>query len=286
MQAAAERIGGLDGHVGEAGAAQLGVVVGDGDGSTEAVDRRSGVAVVAVVDDVADPDAATGSKDSGDFGEHGVLVGGQHDDAVGDDDIDGGVPERHVVDGAVEELDVADACVGGVAASQFDHLGRGVEAVDEAAGSDAASRQQHVEAAARAEVEHGVALVEVGDRRRIATPEADPYGGGGHAIELVVVAGPERRTIDGAHAAAVAGSAGGCGVSGERRVALFGGHQHTPSAAQTGTPSSHGTVSGRRPMISSAADGKQSRQRSLIRHQLELPTRSTSTKQVSPRIWR
>ena len=39
-------------------------------------------------------------------------------------------------------------------------------------------------------------------------------------------------------------------------------------------------------MISSAALGKQSKQRSLIRHQLELPTRSTSTKQVSPRICR
>ena len=122
-----------------------------------------GAVVVAVADDVADPDAATGSKDSGDLGEHGVLVGGQHDDAVGDDDIDGGVLERHVVDGAVEELDVADAGLGGVAASQFDHLGGGVEAVDEAGRSDAASRQEHVEAAARAQVEHGVAVVEVGD---------------------------------------------------------------------------------------------------------------------------
>ena len=37
-------------------------------------------------------------------------------------------------------------------------------------------------------------------------------------------------------------------------------------------------------MISSAAEGKQLRQRSSIRHQLELPTRATCTKQVSPRI--
>ena len=39
-------------------------------------------------------------------------------------------------------------------------------------------------------------------------------------------------------------------------------------------------------MISSAADGKQARQRSLIRHQLCVPVRSTCTKHVSPRICR
>ena len=191
-----------------------------------------------------------------------------------------------MVDGAVEELDVVDAGLDGVAASQFDHLGGGVEAVDEAGRSDSACGQQHVEAAARAEVEHGVAFVELGDGGRVAAAEADPHRGVGQVVELAVVAGAERRAVGGADAAAVSGPAGGVGVPGEPRVGAFAGHQRAPVGAQAATVSSQGTVSGRRPMISSAALGKQSRQRSLIRHQLELPTRSTCTKQVSPRICR
>ena len=124
----------------------------------------------------------------------------------------------------MEELDVADAGLGGVAASQFDHLGGGVEAVDEAGRSDAAGRQQHVEAAARAQVEHGVSFVEVGDGGRVAAAEADPHGGGGQVVELAVVAGAERRAIGGADAAIVAGPAGGVGVPGEHRIVLFGVH--------------------------------------------------------------
>ena len=63
---------------------------------------------------------------------------------------------------------------------------------------------------------------------RVAAAEADPHGGGGQVVELVVVAGPERRAIGGADAAAVAGPAGGVGVPGEHRIVLFAGHQHAP----------------------------------------------------------
>ena len=51
-------------------------------------------------------------------------------------------------------------------------------------------------------------------------------------------------------------------------------HQQV-SVEQFSALSSHGAICGRRPVINSAADGKQDRQRSLIRHQLWVPTRST-----------
>src|SRR5215469_8632726 len=42
------------------------------------------------------------------FGEHPVLVGGQIDDAIRDDDVHRAVRERNRFDLALEELDVVD----------------------------------------------------------------------------------------------------------------------------------------------------------------------------------
>ena len=50
------------------------------------------------------------------------------------------------------------AGLGGVGAGQVEHLVGHVDAVREAGGADAAGRQQHVDATARAEVEHPLAL--------------------------------------------------------------------------------------------------------------------------------
>ena len=61
-----------------------------------------------------------------------------------------------------------DAGVGGVATGEVDHLDGGVEPVGEPARADPAGRQQHVDAAAGAEVQHHVAGTEVGDGDRVA----------------------------------------------------------------------------------------------------------------------
>ena len=69
---------------------------------------------------------------------------------------------------AVEELDVRRAGLGGVAAGQLEHLDGGVEPVGEPGRADPAGRQQHVDAAAGAEVQHGLAGLQVGDGDRVA----------------------------------------------------------------------------------------------------------------------
>ena len=76
-----------------------------------------------------------------------------------------------VLDLALEELDVLDARLTLVLAGELEHLVGHVEAVGLAGRADAPGREQHVDAAARAEVEHGLALVEVGDRGRVAAAE-------------------------------------------------------------------------------------------------------------------
>ena len=58
------------------------------------------------------------------------------------------------------------------AAGEVEHLVGHVQPVGEPARPDAAGREEHVEAGAGTEVEHGLALEEVGDRERVAAAEA------------------------------------------------------------------------------------------------------------------
>ena len=114
---------------------------------------------------------------------------------------------------AFEELDVGGAGLGGVAAGEVEHLGGHVEPVDVAGRADPLGRQQHVDAAAGAEVEHGLAGVEVGDGGRVAAAEAGQRGGVGQVAEVVVVGGAPLGSSGPQHAAApVVGDVGGCGV--------------------------------------------------------------------------
>ena len=58
-----------------------------------------------------------------------------------------------------------------VRARELEHLVGHVQAVRLAGRADPAGGEQHVDAAAGAEVEHGLALVQVGDRGRVAAAE-------------------------------------------------------------------------------------------------------------------
>ena len=93
------------------------------------------------------------------------LSRGQVDDAVRDDDIDGVVGERDGLDLAFQKLDVLDARLLLVFAGERQHLVRHVEAVSFARGADAARGKQHVDAAARAQVEDGLARPATGRAR-------------------------------------------------------------------------------------------------------------------------
>ena len=127
--------------------------------------------------DVGDAHAAAGPQDAGDLAEHRRLVGRQVDHAVADDDVDRLGRERDGLDVALEELDVGRAGLGGVALGEGEHLVGHVEADRAARGPDPLRGQQHVDAPARTEVEHALALVELGDRDRVAAAERRQHRG-------------------------------------------------------------------------------------------------------------
>ena len=111
------------------------------------------------------------------------------DYAVRDDDVDRVVGERDVLDVALDELDVVDARFGGVRAGELEHLVGHVEPDRLAARADAAGGDQHVGAGAGAEVEHRLALVQVGDRGRDAAAERGVDGRLQGGVAGVVVEG-------------------------------------------------------------------------------------------------
>ena len=125
-----------------------------------------------VGDDVADAQPPAGPQYPECLGDDTRLVGGEVDDAVGDDHVHVPVGQRDVLDVAVQERGVGDAGRGGVGAGEGEHVRAGVQAVGGAAGGDPAGGQQHVQAAAGAQVQDGLAGMQVGDRQRVAAAEA------------------------------------------------------------------------------------------------------------------
>ena len=73
-----------------------------------------------------------------------------------------------------------------LARASVEHLVGHVEPVGDAGGADAAGGEQHVDAAAGAEVEHGLALVQVGHRGRDAAAERGQQRGVGQLVLLAV----------------------------------------------------------------------------------------------------
>ena len=99
-----------------------------------------------------------------------------------------------VLDRALEELDVLDPGLALVSAGELEHLVGHVEAVGLAGRADAPRREQDVDAAARAEVEHRLALVQLRDRGRVAAAERGELGRVGQRVALLGRRrGPSRR---------------------------------------------------------------------------------------------
>ena len=121
--------------------------------------------------DIGDADAAARPKDPRDLAEDGWLVGRQVDDAVADDHVDALGRERDRLDLALEELDVVGAGLGGVAPGQAEHLVGHVQAKGAPGCADTLGREEDVDAAARSQVEHPLALVQVRDGDRVAAAE-------------------------------------------------------------------------------------------------------------------
>ena len=128
-----------------------------------------------------------GLQHPGDLRQHRGLVGREVDDAVRDHDVDRGRRQRHVLDHALEEDRVAHARLRRVRPCQRQHLVGHVEPEREAGLADAPCREDHVDAAAGAEVEHGLPLVQVGDRGRVAAAERGERGRLGQLTALLRV---------------------------------------------------------------------------------------------------
>ena len=160
----------------EAGLAELAAILAFLERARHAADPQLDAAAdhgrhLAPYHDVRDGEPAAGLQDAERLGEHAVLVGRQVDDAVRDDHVHGVVGQRDGLDLALEELDVAHAGLALVLARQGEHLVGHVEAVRLAGGPDAPGRQQHVDAAARAEIEHGLARLQLGERGGVPTAQ-------------------------------------------------------------------------------------------------------------------
>ena len=109
--------------------------------------------------------------------EDGRLVRRQVDDAVADDHVKRLGRQRDGLDVALQELHVRDACLGDVARRQGQHLVGHVQAEDATRGSDATRRQEHVDAAAGAQVEDPLALVQVGHGDGVAAAQRGEHRG-------------------------------------------------------------------------------------------------------------
>ena len=130
------------------------------------------VGELVIGDNVADSQATARPEDPVHLGEHPRLVRGQVDNAVRDHDVDGVRGERDLLDIALQELDVRRAGLVAVLDRQSEHLLGHIEPVHLASRSDALGREQHVDTAARPEVEHGLAGMKVCDSRGVAATEA------------------------------------------------------------------------------------------------------------------
>ena len=220
----------LDLDVLEAGGGEMPLELVAGEGAGDATRPVLHVATgrlvhVGVGDHVGDGEPPAGPEHTGGLAKHLRLVAREVDHAVGDHDVDGVVGQRDRLDLTAQELDVLDAGLALVGAGELEHLVGHVEAVGLAARADPARGQQDVDAAARTEVEDGLAFLELRDRGRIAAAERRELGGLGQ--RLAIVARVEARAEDvallvGDHGrlAAATGRIARSGIRRCRRVAV------------------------------------------------------------------
>ena len=85
---------------------------------------------------------------------------------------------------------------GGVGAGQLQHVVGHVDAVGEPRRADPPGRQQHVDAAARAQVQHPLALVQLRDRDRVVAAQAGQDRFLGQPVGLALAVEPFAEAAD------------------------------------------------------------------------------------------
>ena len=160
------------------------------------------------------------------------------------------------LDEALEEVDVGDSGLARILLGEGEHLVGHVKAVGDAGRADALGGEDDVDAAARPQVEHDVALVQLGHRGRVAAAEARQGGRVRKVTALVArvqrLAEGARRVVLAAGAAAAArprslcDGAGSLGVTLPNLLAeLFGGFRaHRTTSGKVMRPASRADASG------------------------------------------
>ena len=195
--------GGLVGEhhlrVGEPGRGQTVQVLRPGQGTGDAPDVGAAFGPLrrrqmVLGDDIGDPQPPARGQHPEHLADHRRLVGGQVDHAVGDHHVDRAVRQRDVLDLALHELHVVGAGLDRVRPGQGEHLVGHVQAVGEPGRADPAGRQQHVDAAAGAQVQHPFPVPEFGHRQRVPAAQRGQHRLLGQPVGLPRgVAGRHRR---------------------------------------------------------------------------------------------
>jgi hypothetical protein len=164
------------------------------------------------------PQPPTGLEHAERFLDHPALVGRKIDDAVRDDDVHcrGGQRNRFYI--TLQEDRVLDSCLHPIRFGEGEHVVGHVEAVRASRGPDPPRRQQDIDAAARAEVEHDLAGREIGQGRGIATAQRGQHGLFGNPADLSRLVQVTGHRIHTGAAAAAGGPLGPIDFSCDRAV--------------------------------------------------------------------
>ena len=141
--------------------------------------------------DIGNGKTAAGLQHAKRLAQDAVLVGGEVDDAVGDDDVDGVVRKRDILDLAFEELDVVSGHLALIFPRERQHLIRHVEPVGLACRAHPASRKKDIDSTTGPEIEHVLSRLEFGQCGRVAAAQGRQqcrFGKGFH-LGLVVEIG-------------------------------------------------------------------------------------------------
>ena len=138
-------------------------------------------------DDIADPDPPARPQHPADLCQHRRLVGGQVDHTVGDDHVDRVCGQGDLLDQPLQEVHVSDTRFTSISAGEGEHLIGHVQPVGSAGLTDPLRREDHVDAAARAQVEYDLALVQVGNRGRVPTTKRREHSRVGQLAALLDV---------------------------------------------------------------------------------------------------
>src|SRR5215475_10617970 len=164
---------GLDVDALEAGLGELVAVLVLLEGAGHAADPEldalaDGRRHLAAHDHVGHGETAAGLEHAKGFRQHAILVAREIDHAIRDDDIYAGPGQGNLFDLTFQELYVVNAGLALIVPGERQHLVRHVESVGLARRPHAPGGEEHVDAAARAQVEHRLAHLQLGQRGGIA----------------------------------------------------------------------------------------------------------------------